>query len=388
MVGWIANLRLRQISRRRVKRDPRAPAKFLLEPNGTSATEKPGYLPVLGPSDPQNPQWAGQEAVAFPDNWNVGLSFFHNVFAREHNLFVDEFRRQGAATPEADCGLRNPARPTQAIEYQEVTDNELFEVARLVVSAEIAKIHTIEWTPQMLYNEPLHLAMSANWSGLLQNHPLVSAALEKVVHWFGKSESGKRATEWYSAFAAGPGIFGLGNHKPDINGGVNHFGSPFNFPEEFVNAYRLHPMLPDLIEFRELMNNPNTIQSKIPVLGTVRGHATRAMRQYGIANWALSLGRQRAGKLTLQNHPLFLQNLDLPRLKSGTGKIDVLALDIIRDRERGIPRYNEFRRQYGLKQLTSFDDLIDPRLPKDSLQRAEQCILCHRANSAPYRPWR
>jgi hypothetical protein len=359
-------------SRRRVKRDPRDPAKLLLEPNDAGAPRKAGYLPVLQPSDPQNPQWMGQEAVAFPDNWNVGLSFFHNVFAREHNLFVDEFRRRGAATPEADCGLRNPEQPSQAIEYKQVTADELFEVARLVVSAEIAKIHTIEWTPQMLYNEPLYLAMSANWSGLLQNHPLVSTALEKVIHWFGKSESGKRATDWYSAFAAGPGIFGLGNNKPAINGGVNHFGSPFNFPEEFVNAYRLHPMLPDLIEFRELMNKPNMIQSKIPVLETVRGNATQAMRQYGMANWALSLGRQRAGKLTLQNHPLFLQNLDLPRVKSATGKIDVLALDIIRDRERGIPRYNEFRRQYGLKQLTSFDDFIHPDLPVNSPERAEQ----------------
>jgi hypothetical protein len=96
------------------------------------------------------------------------------------------------------------------------------------------------------------------------------------------------------------------------------------------------------------------------------------MRRYGIANWALSMGRQRLGKLTLLNHPLFLQNLSIPRLKSATGKIDVLALDIIRDRERGVPRYNEFRRQYGLEQLTSFDDFVDPNLPKDSPQRAEQ----------------
>jgi hypothetical protein len=62
----------------------------------------------------------------------------------------------------------------------------------------------------------------------------------------------------------------------------------------------------------------------------------------------------------------------MPRLKSATGKIDVLALDIIRDRERGIPRYNEFRRQYGLKQLTGFGDFIDPRLSKDSVERTEQ----------------
>jgi hypothetical protein len=96
------------------------------------------------------------------------------------------------------------------------------------------------------------------------------------------------------------------------------------------------------------------------------------MRQRGLASWALSMGRQRLGALTLQNHPQFLQNLELPRLRTATGKIDVAALDIIRDRERGVPRFNEFRRQYGLKQLTSFDDFVDKRLPKDSQERKDQ----------------
>lgn len=380
-----------ETSQQRVKRDPSDPAKLLLEATGTSAAGQPGYLPVLQPSDPQNSQWAGQEAVAFPDNWNIGLSFFHNVFAREHNYFVDAFRRQAAAHPDTGSGLRHPAQPTKPIRNKDVTDNELFEITRLVVAAEIAKIHTIEWTTQMLYNEPLYLAMNANWSGLLQEHPLAGAALEKVVQRLASSTDGKKSTEWYSAFAAGPGIFGLGNNKPDVNGGINHFGSPFNFPEEFINAYRLHPMVPDVIEFRDIKRDPNTVASKIAVVNTVRGKATAAMRQQGVANWALSLGRQRGGALSLHNHPLFLQNLAMPRIKSATGKVDVLALDIIRDRERGIPRYNEFRRQYGLKQLTRFDDFIDPRLPKESPQRAEQEKLAaqlreiygqHRCNAA------
>ena len=37
-----------------------------------------------------------------------------------------------------------------------------------------------------------------------------------------------------------------------MNGGVNHFGSPFNFPEEFITVYRLHSLVPDLIEYRDL----------------------------------------------------------------------------------------------------------------------------------------
>jgi hypothetical protein len=350
-------------SRRRVKRDPSDPARLMLESS---------YLPVLQKSDPQNPQWAGQEAVAFPDNWNIGLSFFHNIFAREHNLFIEAFRRYAAAHPQADSGLRHPDRPHQVIANKDVRADEQFEIARLVVAAEIAKIHTIEWTTQLLYNEPLYLAMNANWSGLLQNHPLVRAALEEVLHRFAGSASGKKSTDWYSAFAAGPGIFGLGSNQDGVNGGVNHFGSPFNFPEEFINVYRLHPMVPDLIELRNLQRDSNVIESKFPVANTLRGKATVAMRRHGIANWALSLGRQRLGALTLHNHPRFLRNLAMPRLNTATGKIDVLALDILRDRERGIPRYNEFRRQYGLKQLTSFDDFIDPRLPTNSQARAEQ----------------
>ena len=62
----------------------------------------------------------------------------------------------------------------------------------------------------------------------------------------------------------------------------------------------------------------------------------------------------------------------MPRLKGGSGKIDVAALDLIRDRERGIPRYNEYRRQYGLKQLTKFDDFIDPQVSKNSAEWTEQ----------------
>jgi hypothetical protein len=331
-----------------------------------------GYLPVLESSDHDNPQWHGQEAAAFPDNWNVGLSFFHNVFAREHNLFVDHFRAAMKRAPDDDSGLRNPVRPEQSIRYKAITDDELFEIARLVIAAEIAKIHTVEWTPQLLYNEPLRLAMNANWSGLLEKQPLASAALETVLQTFAK-EGGQSG--WFAAFAAGPGIVGLGNKHPDFNAGVNHFGSPFNFPEEFINAYRLHGMLPDLLEYRDRAAGSDQIQAKIPVTGTLRGKATDALRQGGLANWALSLGRQRSARLTLKNHPLFLQNLELPRIKSATGKIDVLALDIIRDRERGIPRYNELRRQYGLEQLTSFDDFIDPRLAKHSPERAQQHAL-------------
>ena len=104
--------------------------------------------------------------------------------------------------------------------------DELFEVARLVVAAEIAKIHTIEWTPQLLYDEPLYTGMNSNWYGLVKGHPLIEKALARVVDKLGKSEKESKATSWYSVFASGPGIIGTGTTKKgwdltnpdDVNG--------------------------------------------------------------------------------------------------------------------------------------------------------------------------
>ena len=166
-----------------------------------------------------------------------------------------------AATPDADSGLRNPASPDAVIRYRDVTANELFEVARLVVAAEIAKIHTIEWTPQLLYDEPLYLGMNANWNGLFgQATPTCRRRSRRSSSMnFGTSENAKKATQWYSASGLRPGhlrprraglcgrrgVRALGpartdtwslTNPDDVNGGVNHFGSPFNFPEEFVTS--------------------------------------------------------------------------------------------------------------------------------------------------------
>jgi hypothetical protein len=191
------------------------------------------------------------------------------------------------------------------------------------------------------------------------------------------------SNQYFSILAAGPGIFGLGSQNPKwsmdgddnlrtyVNGGTNHFGSAFNFPEEFISVYRLHPLIPDLIDYR-VVDDPNRIVNEIPIIDTFRGKATDFMHERGLANLGLSMGRQRLGALALNNHPRFMQNLKMDRLQTPTKTIDLAALDIIRDRERGVPRFNEFRRQYGLHQLTGFKDFInkdDP--PQDQIEEAK-----------------
>ena len=85
------------------------------------------------------------ELTGFNDNWWVGLSLLHALFVKEHNSICDKLKQEN---PNWD-------------------DERLFNVARLVNSALMAKIHTVEWTPGILGHPTLRVAMDANWWGLL-----------------------------------------------------------------------------------------------------------------------------------------------------------------------------------------------------------------------------
>ena len=68
-----------------------------------------------------------------------------------------------------------------------------------------------------------------------------------------------------------------------------------------------------------------------------------------------SLGISHPGSITLHNYPKFLQEFNRP---DGM-VIDLAATDIVRIRERGVPRYNEFRELFHMKPATSFEELTD-----------------------------
>jgi hypothetical protein len=74
-----------------------------------------------------------------------------------------------------------------------------------------------------------------------------------------------------------------------------------------------------------------------------------------MADLFYSFGNQHPGMLGLNNFPKFMQELSIP----GNPFIDLAAVDILRARERGVPRYNEFRRQLNLNPISRFEELTD-----------------------------
>ena len=81
-------------------------------------------------------------------SWWVGLSVLHTMFAREHNAIVDRLR----------------------VDYPHADGEWLFQKARLVNAALIAKIHTVEWTPALMNSPEGRMAMRGNFWGVLGEH--------------------------------------------------------------------------------------------------------------------------------------------------------------------------------------------------------------------------
>ncbi|PON38657.1 hypothetical protein PanWU01x14_311130 [Parasponia andersonii] len=71
----------------------------------------------------------------------AGLSALQALFVKEHNAVCDALIK----------------------EYPALDDEDLYRHARLVTSAVIAKIHTIDWTVELLKTDMLLAGMRSNW---------------------------------------------------------------------------------------------------------------------------------------------------------------------------------------------------------------------------------
>jgi len=264
-----------------------------------------GLLPV----DPET----GVDITGVNGNWWIGLSLMHTLFTLEHNAICDHLRA----------------------EYPSWSDDDLFDHARLVNAALMAKIHTVEWTPAILDNPTLHLAMNRNWWGL---------ATEQIHKLFGRISKSEIIS----------GI--LGSQKDD-------FGVPYSITEEFVSVYRMHPLLPDEISFRAL--STDAIMQKRSMSELVDSHAHEVLAQVSMDNALYSFGTSYPGAITLHNYPRFLQQ----RTERDGITFDLATTEILRDRERGVPRYNEFRKLMHRPRVKSFEELTDNKVWVEELRR-------------------
>ena len=70
-----------------------------------------------------------------------------------------------------------------------------------------------------------------------------------------------------------------------------------------------------------------------------------------------SFGVNHPGAITLHNFPRALQEFE----RNNGDRFDLAAVDILRDRERGVPRFNDFREMMRMPRIKSFNELTNNR---------------------------
>ncbi|CAI9763216.1 unnamed protein product [Fraxinus pennsylvanica] len=217
-------------------------------------------------------------------------------------------------------------------------DEELYRHARLVTSAVIAKVHTIDWTVELLKTDMLRAGMRGNWYGLL----------------------GKKFKDTFGH--VGGAILGglVGLKKP------NNHGVPYSLTEEFVSVYRMHGLLPDTLLLRNVDAAPGPNKSppqakEVDMRELIGDKGEEALQNIGFTRQMVSMGHQACGALQLWNYPNWFRDL-IPQDVDGRDRpdpVDLPALEIYRDRERSVARYNDFRRSLLLIPISKWEDLTD-----------------------------
>jgi hypothetical protein len=271
----------------------------------------------LIPLDP-----TGVEKTGLTSNWWLGLSLLHNIFTLEHNAICDHLIE---AFPE----WRD----------QENGDDKIFRAARLVNNALMAKIHTVDWTTAILTHPALQIGMNANWWGLAQ---------ESVKKYLGRISTSEA-------------ISGIPGSE------TSHHGADYCLTEEFTAVYRLHPLLPDDIQIvsatdgrrgRVLKFESDSAGDPDLIIGP--NAMTNALRDGSkVTDIVYTFGVHSPGAVTLRNFPNWMRRLRRRNGQQLEELIDLATIDILRDRERGVPRYNRFRELFHLPRVRSFEQMTD-----------------------------
>ncbi|MET1079143.1 MAG: peroxidase family protein [Pseudomonas sp.] len=290
---------------------------------------------------------SGKPVTGFNENWWVGLSMLHQLFTLEHNAIATRLKQK----------------------YPGQSDQWLYDHARLVNAALMAKIHTVEWTPAIIANPVTERAMYANWWGLLGSRgprDQYQAEVRQLLEDLEKSDSFiKRVLGFDPRLSNGVGGSTLDHALAGLVGSAksNNHGVPYTLTEEFVAVYRMHPLLRDKVDVYDI--GSNLVSRAIPLQDTRDRDAQNVLSDERPDRLWYSFGITNPGSLTLHNYPNFLRNLSVPL----AGNIDLATIDVVRDRERGVPRYNEFRRQIGLNPITKFEDLTKDAATLAQLKR-------------------
>ena len=228
---------------------------------------------------------------------HIGLMMFHHLWVHEHNYIVDQLAER----------------------YPEMTTDELYHTARLIVAAEIAKIHTLEWTAQMT------------------SDPVSAEIIRRI--WDERVGNPKA-------------------YRPDRYYAVS---------EEFLSSYVLHEIVPPQFSIVDASGREVERLAFVNDLFGLGGQ--QKLQQYGPAQLFHSFGRNPMGLIYPFNVSDQLrrfrgfESLVPTHPSDDAGYLDLAAIPVARDRDARIPKYNDMREALNEPRLTRIEEISsDPEV--------------------------
>lgn len=244
----------------------------------------------------------GKELTGSNVNMSSMRGVLHYMFAKEHN-------RIALALSE---------------KYPNMSAEEIYQTAKMINIIVMMKIHAIEWTPVLNNTSYGEYTMYTLYNGII---PSLKKYIGKFSKLFGNTVNG---------------IFG---GKLD-----NKF---FTHTQEFLSVYRMHSFMPTFIDIFDINDKKKKDTLRLREQIFSKSPSSFYNKGYTVEEMLYLLGVTPCGEIDIYNTSADLMNINMDGIK-----LNIVANDIYKDRKRGVPRYNDFRKGLGLPSFNSFEHFI------------------------------
>jgi hypothetical protein len=235
----------------------------------------------------------------------------HTLYVRHHNWVCDVLKSRHA----------------------DWSDNQIFQVARRVVTMTYVKIHTGTWTHTLFANEAVVNGLNAN---------LFGRAERKLPHFEKKIYRPEQGTD---PIAHGIAAGKINKHKPEIKG--NYFSKAYRFGHQiWVDKLKCPPIGGKVIESTRAVN--------MKELRELDGHAF--IQREGLGSVYYYMMHTRLGAPVAGNTADFFRDM-----ATEEGVMNMLEQEIRKDRRRGTPSWTEYQQAHNIPPSENWEHLfVDP----------------------------
>ncbi|MCJ9670069.1 peroxidase family protein [Neorhizobium sp. SHOUNA12B] len=278
--------------------------------DGMDADGKGGrYLPVREVE--KDGRRHRQIVTGFGRNMTAPLEAEHTLYVRHHNWVCDVLKAR----------------------YSRWSDNQIFQIARRIVTMTYVKIHTGTWTHTLFANEAVVNGLNAN---------LFGRAERKLAHFDKKIY---RAEQGSDPVAHGIAAGNVNKQKPEIKG--NYFSKAYRFGHQiWVDKLNCPPIGTKVDDSTPYIN--------MKELRELDGH--EFIKENGLGSVYYFMMHTRLGAPVAGNTADFFHDM-----ATEEGVMNILEQEIRKDRRRGTPSWTEYQKSHNIPPSETWDHLfLDP----------------------------